>query len=55
MLKKIYSFLIVDEAENILNFENDLLAIPCGVPTTKSIDEAREKLEDATTEHDVFL
>jgi hypothetical protein len=29
------------EAENIMQFEMDLLELPCGLPSASSIDQAR--------------
>ncbi|XP_071438981.1 plasminogen receptor (KT) [Hetaerina americana] len=34
------------EAENIIQFETDLLELPCGLPTASSIDQARLKMEE---------
>ncbi|GLH08193.1 SFRICE_001354 [Gryllus bimaculatus] len=34
------------EAENIMQSESDLLALPCGLPTTSSIDQARLKTHE---------
>ncbi|KAL7643611.1 UNVERIFIED_CONTAM: hypothetical protein RMT77_005594 [Armadillidium vulgare] len=34
------------EAENILNFESDVLNLPFGAPTPSSIDEARQRQEE---------
>jgi len=35
------------EAENILLFERDLVSLPLGTPSLSSIDEARERQEEA--------
>lgn len=46
------------EAENILNFENDLVTLPLGIPTPGSIDEARERQEEnirLNKVHEVFI
>ncbi|XP_046405237.1 plasminogen receptor (KT) [Ischnura elegans] len=39
------------EAENIIQFETDLLELPCGLPTASSIDQARLKEEEKKKLH----
>lgn len=49
---------IKDEAENIMDFEADLLELPHDVPTVGGIDEARERVKDEQSfskAHDIFL
>lgn len=40
-----------EEAENIMQFESDLLELPCGVPTASSIDQARLDAEEKKKLH----
>ncbi|XP_064477518.1 plasminogen receptor (KT)-like [Ornithodoros turicata] len=49
---------IKDEAENIMDFEAELLELPHQVPTVGGIDEARERTKDEQSfskAHDIFL
>lgn len=46
------------EAENILGFERELVALPGGLPTPASLDEARMRHEEArrlNKVHEVFI
>ena len=46
------------EAENILSYEHDLVALPMGLPTPATIDEARERQEEdkrLNKVHEVFI
>ncbi|XP_077303032.1 plasminogen receptor (KT) [Arctopsyche grandis] len=46
---KIYR--IQQEAENIMQFEPEILELPCGLPTASSIDQARLDVEEKIKLH----
>ncbi|XP_054715626.1 plasminogen receptor (KT)-like [Uloborus diversus] len=49
---------ITSEAENILQFEENLLHLPLGLPNFESIEEGRQEQQDEeslTKAHDIFL
>ncbi|KAA0204016.1 hypothetical protein HAZT_HAZT000790 [Hyalella azteca] len=51
-------FMCCLEAENILGFERELVALPGGLPTPASLDEARMRQEEArrlNKVHEVFI
>lgn len=54
----LFSFIFSVEAENIIMFEHDLVALPMGIPSPASIDEARERQEESkrlNKVHEVFI
>lgn len=42
------------EAENIMQFENDLLELPCGLPTASSVDQSRLENSEQKLLHPVL-
>lgn len=53
-----FLLLIAVEAENILGFERELVALPGGLPTPASLDEARMRHEEArrfNKVHELFI
>lgn len=54
----LHFLLIAVEAENILGFERELVALPGGLPTPASLDEARMRHEEArrlNKVHELFI